>query len=284
MKIIHLSDTHVGYDDNANRFKKIAGHIIANCAPASDYLIIHTGDVIDREYDVKNHRPAIEVFEKLENAGFKIFLCPGNHDYGDESGMRKDCAQEFRRDFGKYLFPDSAKTFPVKTIVKDNVFIGLDSCAAELRYMESWFAEGRIGKTQLSALNEMLAEEEKDRRKEKKIILYLHHHPFTYASTVRPGYYDPHWRFHLIQRFTQRFRRLIDAYSLLQIIRDRVDVLLFGHRHFGLDCSVDSQRYGMAIGLDASSSTCTRMDTNRMRYRIIDLSIMSVQINLLPEA
>jgi len=271
LKIIHLSDTHVGFKDNVVRFERIADDIVKNHDPVL-HLIIHTGDLIDTESDTKNRDEAMRVLQKLGKHGFRIFMCPGNHDYGNGTGMYMDRALNFRTEFEKYLFPGLKKEFPTKTEFNSYVFIGLDSCFAELKFWESWFAEGYIGDEQLRALDEMLVEE-----KEKTIVLYLHHHPFSYSYTVRPGFYDRQWGFHEITALTRSFRRLKDAYSLIQIIRDRVQVLLFGHMHCGLDCSAQSREYGIPLGFDASSSTCTNMDTDRIRYRIIDLQNMSVE-------
>jgi hypothetical protein len=39
-----------------------------------------------------------------------------------------------------------------------------------------------------------------------------------------------------------------------------------------LDYSAEGQRYGIPLALDGSSSTAAQMDTDRMRYRVIDLA------------
>ena len=85
---------------------------------------------------------------------------------------------------------------------------------------------------------------------------------------------------HSIRTRTRRFRRLKDAYSLMQCIRDRVDILLFGHQHLGLDYSAEGQRYGIPLVLDGSSSTAYQMDTDRMRYRVIDVDSGKVQTQM----
>ena len=65
-------------------------------------------------------------------------------------------------------------------------------------------------------------------------------------------------------------------------VRDRMQVLLFGHMHFGLDCSSDGQRYGIRLALDASSTTCAGDEGgDRMRYRVIDLADMSYTVRAL---
>jgi hypothetical protein len=113
--------------------------------------------------------------------------------------------------------------------------------------------------------------------RQRKVVLYLHHHPFFDAFAVRADVGDHGYLSHVFGWNTRRFRRLKDAYTLMQCIRDRVDVLLFGHQHYGLDYSAEGQRYGVRMALDASSSTCTQMDTDRMRYRIIDPATLSFE-------
>jgi len=87
--------------------------------------------------------------------------------------------------------------------------------------------------------------------------------------------------YYLYVQLTRPFLRLKDAYSLCQVVRDRAKVLLFGHMHFGLDCSGDGRRYGIKLALDGSSTTCTDNETDRMRYRVIDLSDLSQTMRML---
>jgi len=108
----------------------------------------------------------------------------------------------------------------------------------------------------------------------------LHHHPFFDSYVVAPDIADGHYFSHLLGWNTRRLRRLKDAYSLLQIIRDRADMVLFGHQHYGYDYSAEGRRYGVPIALDGSSSTCTEMDTDRMRYRIIDTNTGQITVRL----
>ena len=140
-------------------------------------------------------------------------------------------------------------------------------------FWERWMAEGYLGSTQLEKLNRLLDSSDVAGR---KVIVYLHHHPFFDAPVVRADVGDRGYLAHLFGWNTRRFRRLKDAYSLMQCMRDRVDILLFGHQHFGLDYSAEGQRYGIRLALDASSSTATQMDTDRMRYRTIDTTTGSV--------
>jgi len=113
--------------------------------------------------------------------------------------------------------------------------------------------------------------------RQRKVLVYLHHHPFLDAFAVRADAAEQAYLSHLLGWNTRRFRRLKDAYSLLQCLRDRADVLLFGDQHFGLDYSAEGRRYGVTLALDGSSSTCTQMDTDRMRHRIVDTAHLTYQ-------
>jgi 3',5'-cyclic AMP phosphodiesterase CpdA len=146
-----------------------------------------------------------------------------------------------------------------------------------MSWWERWAAEGHLGAAQVAELNALLDMPQVRRR---KVVVYLHHHPFLDAFAVRADVADRAYLSHLLGWNTRRLRRLKDAYSLMQCLRDRVDVLLFGHQHYGLDYSAEARHYGIALALDASSSTCTQMDTDRMRYRVIDTQTLGFATRL----
>ena len=271
MKIIHLSDTHVGRENNERRMQALLDDIATAHDPAQS-ILVHTGDLIHHGHSGEM-RSGRALLDGLSNRGWQIRLAPGNHDYGDSLHVDPDWAAEFRGQFATYIFGASAPDFPVLTVVGGCAFIGLDSNEAEMGFWERWMAEGYLGSTQLEKLNRLLDSSDVAGR---KVIVYLHHHPFFDAPVVRADVGDRGYLAHLFGWNKRRFRRLKDAYSLMQCMRDRVDILLFGHQHFGLDYSAEGQRYGIRLALDASSSTATQMDTDRMRYRTIDTTTGSV--------
>ena len=265
MKVIHLSDTHVGRDNNSVRLQRLLDDI-STLGDPSEYLLIHTGDLCDRATpDAMQQSRAI--LDPFADKGWRILLCPGNHDCGNALHVDPQCAQAFRDHFSNYIFGRQAKQYPVLTLTSDCALIGLDSNAAEMSWWERWAAEGFLGAAQTDALNALL---DQPAVRQRKVVVYLHHHPFFDAFAVRGDVGDRNYLSHVLGWNTRRFRRLKDAYTLMQTLRDRVDVLLFGHQHFGLDYSTEGQRYGVPLALDGSSSTATQMDTDRMRYRVID--------------
>lgn len=273
MRIVHLSDTHVGRGNNSARMHALVQHLLAQ-GTAQDHLLVHTGDLNDRSTP-ENMRQGLEALAPLRRAGWQVLLAPGNHDYGDALRISPQAAKTFGAAYGHYLYghhvsPQAAR-FPVLTLLDDCALIGLDSNQGELSWWQGLFAEGSLGNQQLAALSALL--DAPDVRQRTKIV-YLHHHPFLDSFAVRPDVGERGYLAHLLGWNTRRFRRLKDAYSLMQCIRDRVDILLFGHQHYGLDYSAEGQRYGIPLALDASSSTATQMDTDRMRYRVIDTTTL----------
>jgi 3',5'-cyclic AMP phosphodiesterase CpdA len=279
MKIIHLSDTHVGRDDNGLRLQRLLDDIATRGNP-TESLILHTGDLNDTG-SLQAMQQSRALLDPMLEKGWRILLVPGNHDCGDALHVDPQCAQAFRDHFSSYIFGKGAKQYPVLTLCGDCALIGLDSNAAAMSWWERWAAEGYLGAAQIAALNAML---DRTEVRQRKVLVYLHHHPFFDAFVVRSDVGDRNYLAHLFGWNTRRFRRLKDAYSLMQVLRDRVDVLLFGHQHFGLDYSAEGQRYGIALALDGSSSTATHMDSDRMRYRVIDLQTSSIETRFLPLA
>ena len=278
MKLIHISDTHIGKNGNALRFERVVDDLLANPPDVpANCLIVHTGDLIDSATDA-NRQAARVLLDRLATS-YRVLLCPGNHDYGDAMSVDSEDAQVFQQTFGDHIFQEKPVRFPVMHQVgEDHIFIGLDSNAAELKFWESWFAEGHLGEDQLSALNELLDSREVAG---KQVIVYLHHHPFSFGYSVMPDVGDRNPFFNLYVQLTRPFLRLKDAYSLCQVLRDRAQVLLFGHMHFGLDCSGEAGKYGIQLALDGSSTTTTDDDTDRMRYRVIDLDDLSKTTRML---
>ncbi len=279
MKIIHLSDTHIGAGANAERTDRVLDDLIQHPPdePAR-CVVVHTGDLI-HEATPENRRAGKSRLDRLQEAGYRVIICPGNHDYGDTFEVNSEAAGIFKKEFASYIFHDEPQEFPVlHHLDDDHVLLGLDSNAAELKFLQGFFAEGHLGGPQLDGLNRLL---DRDSLKGKKVVLSLHHHPFYYGYSVMPDVGDRHPLKHLIAWLTRPFRRMKDAYSLCQIIRDRVHVVLFGHMHEGLDCSFESGKYGIPLALDGGSTTDTENVHDRLRYRIIDLATLTRSVRML---
>ncbi len=286
MKIIHLSDTHIGHGDCALQFRKIVDDLTLwrPCNPGQ-HLIIHTGDLVDRASDSASLALADQLLSELRGFGYRILLCPGNHDYGDSLSLSAGLAMQFRSRFREFLFPDQGQAkdageacFPTLHSVGNCAFIGLDSNWGELNWYDRLFAEGEFGKEQLARLDDML---DRQLASGNRVVVYFHHHPYPYGFMVNPGLGESAAIGQWIMRLTRSFRRLKDAYSFNQIVRDRAQLLLFGHMHFGLDCRAESGKYGIPLAFDGSSSTGKDMVGKMLRYRIIDLDSLVAETRFL---
>lgn len=223
-KIIHLSDLHIGYGDCSDNLEEIVNTIIAEYQPASDYVVVITGDTVDDANKKGVYEKVVELLEPLKKANYRMLVVPGNHDYGS-GGVGNE---KFVRLFKIAYFGDDSIIYPKVDIIDDIAFIGLDSMAATFNWLDVIGADGELGKKQLTSLNKLLAGQELHG---KKKVVYLHHHPF-----------DGKGKAHMLKDY-KKFKKVVE---------NRIDCLLFGHNH-------DGNQYpgvwGIPYCYDASSST-----------------------------
>jgi 3',5'-cyclic AMP phosphodiesterase CpdA len=263
MKILHLSDLHIGGEDNllgpassegspcTGRCEAIVDNIIANCRPASDYVIVITGDVTDGGSAAvsariqQQYEEAARLIDRLRSSGFTVLPVPGNHDYGCMgTHPKKKYGQLFRE---KVLF-NYQGTFPVlgsadaPGLIDGVAFIGLDSMEAAISRDYYFGAQGKLGNPQLKRLGDMLDSEEV--RNASARVVYLHHHPF-----------DP-----------QPNMELHDAEAFKRALSGRnVNILLFGHNHNGWKWN---GWWNVARCYDAGTST--RKEGKAGYHRVVD--------------
>ncbi len=232
MKIIHLSDLHIckNLDNENEHIDLIFNYIVSAYAPF-DTLIAVTGDIIDDGKDEQNI-VAQEKLDVLRKEGFKILLSPGNHDYGWNGVIANK--QNMRNNFSKLLEKDWQSQFEVNDgkfpltyehqIDGGNILlIALDSMEAEAEGMRSLFAQGKIGNEQLGKLKGVLDDEKYDNH--IKIVM-LHHHPFDRKIA----------------------HHLKDSDEFMETVKNKVDILLFGHKHIEDDFSSDKVDLILASG------------------------------------
>ncbi len=265
MQIIHLSDTHIGAGNHTARLNLIVDDILSFGDPLNT-VVVHTGDLIDLS-TAEHAMQGRAILKRITDSGRRVLLAPGNHDCGSKWKTDLAAAQQFKIILQDEIFNTAPPEFPVLTLVNEVAFIGLDSNEGQLGWWQSWFAEGALGSTQLDKLNKMLDLPEV---KKRTVVVYVHHQPFMDAFSVKPDFRDKNYFARLLNWKNSHFLRLEDAYSFVQIIRDRIDILLVGHRHLTLDYKAEAIRYGFQMALDGSSSVSAKMDADRMRYRVID--------------
>jgi 3',5'-cyclic AMP phosphodiesterase CpdA len=196
--------------------------------PAENYVIVITGDIVDNANHPEFAVDALTAFSRLADHGFKILAIPGNHDYG--TGIFGN--EKFVTIFKEKFYKNTEITYPKLDLIDDMAFIGLDSTAEELHWLDRILSQGELGKEQLGRLNSIL--EDPEMAPLQKVV-YLHHHPFDF----KPG------------------MRLKDNDELKDVIENRVDILLFGHYHADPSSAgkVYNGKWGIRRCYNAGSST-----------------------------
>jgi DNA repair exonuclease SbcCD nuclease subunit len=221
IEIFHVSDLHLGQSSGQNQKAKDLLKKISQQFPftkdSNRYLLV-TGDITDggKTAQYKLAKDALWAFKG------HVFVTPGNHDYGRRGWEYSEASAKYFDDpFAESIeFPHpffDKKVF--RRQLKDGsdsspfLIIGLNSCSKE--GLED-FAEGEVGKEQREQLRRIL--EKCDPQIPK--LLFLHHVP------NKKIYFPP--------KMTLR-----DWRELMEIVKDRIDMLAFGHQ--GLKLQVESE-------------------------------------------
>ncbi len=227
MKLLHLSDLHIGRGNNFDNADTILKEIDNKYKDNDDKpVILITGDITD---DGKRWQYQLtkSLLDNYISRGYQVLLCPGNHDYG-KNGIK--AKRENIDRYERYLSQDI--DFPVVKKIGNCHFIALDSMEDEKGTLDRFGAEGEIGDDQLYDLNcdiETIREDYPNDR----IIVYLHQHPFYYNF----------------------FLRLKDADDFKEVIKNKVDILLFGHKHVEKKFTTKESKYGIDLILASKKST-----------------------------
>jgi predicted MPP superfamily phosphohydrolase len=242
-KIIHLSDLHIGHEDCGEKFRNLIENITFLKQPARNYIIVITGDIVDNAHHNKYIDEAVEAIQTLEERGYKVLVVPGNHDYGTGTFGNRVFVGLFKE---KY-YSTRKISYPKLDIIDKIAFIGLDSTAEELHWLDRFLSEGELGRGQLSRLKKML---EKPELLNRKKVVYLHHHPFDFKIGMQ----------------------LKDSEELKIIIENKIDMLLFGHYH--ADPSSAGKIYHGIWGIKRcyNAGSSTHKNGNTGFHRIINLS------------
>lgn len=253
INFIHLSDLHIAVDHRANADVIARLSNIQSRYP-NHYLII-TGDIIDNEGDVplgttiplpfstnlinrgvlsrlpnvisnslKYTKRALQnAHNILKHFKDKVFLCPGNHDFGLYGNLY---SREYADAYDNILAiplgcpPFAGDNHPAMFRVTNGgltvKIYSLDTNLETTSFRD--FACGEVGATQLRELEKMLAipYEENESR-----IVMIHHHPWFRKPIQIPG-----------TSFRTEAHALLDAGKFLDLLkRYPIDYLCFGHEH-----------------------------------------------------
>ena len=145
-------------------------------------------------------------------------------------------------------------TYPHVVSLPGATLVLLDSMQGQLDEPSPvWrFAEGNLGNPQRQALDAILATLQPDRGR-RPVVVALHHSPFFDAATGK----------------------LVDAAALLEILRGRVDGLLFGHTGPAQTSYADeARRYGIRV---ANSENLEKMSEG---YPVSVLRLATCELDL----
>ncbi len=241
---------HVGYEDCGPKFRAIIDNITFLKQPANNYIVLITGDIVDNANHSEQADEALDAIQQLEERGYKVLVIPGNHDYGTGTMGNSKFVNLFKEKYYK----TRKISYPKLDIIDEIAFIGLDSTAEELHWLDRFLSEGELGKAQLSSLSKILKDPEIVGTKK---VVYLHHHPFDFKLGMQ----------------------LRDSEGLRKIIENKIDMILFGHYH--ADSSSAGKIYhgawGIPRGYNAGSST--HKNGNVGFQRIIDLSYVDPRMD-----
>ncbi|MEN8265220.1 MAG: metallophosphoesterase, partial [Nitrospirota bacterium] len=173
MKIIHLSDIHIGKSNNHERFASIVDWILKKKTTHKSKIVVVTGDIVD-DGVLWQYKEVKKQIDKLRGGGMNVLCVPGNHDYG-KGGVVED--NECIGYFKKYISGDV--DYPHCEMIDNHAFVLLDSMLEEMKEIEFWGAQGKLGKNQLRNLDKLLDDLE-DESNKTKVIIAMHHHPFYY--------------------------------------------------------------------------------------------------------
>ena len=257
MKIIHLSDLHIGKSNNLEKAGILVDWILDQQDQHDSKFVIISGDLVD-DGEEWQFLEARKLVERLRDAGFTVLVAPGNHDYGPD-GYRE--SKKSQRDFQELI--SGVDTYPHLHLQAGVGVILLDSMAAEMKQREPWGAQGYLGKKQLQKLD-LLLDELGENPAVEQIVLALHHHPFDYLF----------------------YHGLRDHADLKGVVsqpidgKPRVNALLFGHKHLEHRFNDPEENKEELYGIDliyASGQSVERHEDGKMVLPVIDTWDMSIQ-------
>ncbi len=278
MKFIHLSDLHIHSTRNTEEtvyaFALVQG-IIAKYKDSDDKpWIVITGDIVEDATE-KQYVRAVEILFILKDKGFTLLIQPGNHDYGLKGNIYGEIGQAR---FQKYILAGLLKDTDAATdglymedlyprVIEHEegiVFIELDSMQA-IENKLAHFARGRISKKQLVILSDQI---EIAKNNGKKIVVCMHHHPFYRGELAKP------------------FMAMENAEELMSILKGKIDILCFGHKHISNVWSYDanrdmdgySQKYRIPWIIASGKSTEKTRD-GKLYFREIEINEDTINVS-----
>ena len=234
MRLIHISDLHVGKTGALDELKLLVAHILLHHDPQHTGVVI-TGDLVEHPI-TKLFVQLREALEPLYRAGFKLMAVPGNHDIF-ASGL--DLGLASKASYGlwlKYVAPIAGahlmRRWPQRWTFGDWQIIGLDTNQASATDWQIDLARGQVGARQLADLTLLLQD----------------------GPSVVIGHHRVWW--------DDMAHRLEDAEQLHAILDPRASFYLCGHQHKHHDVMRGSVRY-------IAAPRSTQRHEGKLRYQVI---------------
>ena len=252
LKILHLSDLHIGEEKRAYTMEDLAGKILLSQNEAPDIIIV-TGDIFDAEaFSKRNYKKIINeainffeyLIEKIEEK-FKekfekksIYFLPGNHELERDKIEKQDIFSKYKKfleGFYKKL-PEfySKKTYSfIKDFSQEKVIIiGFNSNSFSLKKRGKNKKENEyFGEISIEQFLEMSTKiKEIKNYEEKNVVVALHHHFYTIEERDKK-YVD-----NSVLRNSEAFFEELKKYNVCAI--------LHGHKHESLN-----RRINISLGL-----------------------------------
>ena len=236
MKIVHLSDTHIGAGrDRLVELNHLVAHICATHEP-DDTAVAITGDLVERPLEVL-YSQLRRALMPLVVAGFDLYCVPGNHDVhsarGVDLGGRGDYAGWHRH--VAPLIGGLALAHGVREWrFGGHQVLGIDTNYASARDRDPDLARGCVGQAQLGELTMVLE-----------------------AGAIVLGHHRVWWDDYL--------HRLEDADRLHDVLDPRASFYLCGHQHEAHEVLKGAVRY-------VAAPRSTQRHEGKLRYQVLDLN------------
>ena len=179
-----------------------------------------------------------------------VSVVPGNHDYYTEGTIK---ARRFEKYFNVFMYQGysdlETDLYPYSKILGDVLLVGLNSAC----HTTPPLAYGTISAKQLDAADRILSN---PRVRQLRKVVLLHH------------------TLHRRSWHTEATTRLVNRENLLRVLmRNRVDLALYGHDHHGRVWEMNEGGHRLHLVNCGSSTRLGPHPHQRARYRLITMDI-----------
>jgi 3',5'-cyclic AMP phosphodiesterase CpdA len=250
------------WQDSRAKCQELVAYLEGKAPVLRSNTILITGDLIDGAEDASFCTVAREyLLDPLQSLGYRVMLVPGNHDYfnlGNQitTGSIAAGRERFFEAFSTFLMIDTPGSYPVDVeLGGGNHLVLLDSLKGHYDVStDASCAQGNVGAQQMAWLQNFLTGFQQARWGGAKVAIALHHSPFDTGSLTE----------------------LADGPEFLEVIRGRVDALLFGHvgppQQFYAD---QSEALDIPI---VNSENIDPMEANGYSLSVVDLALATVEV------